>query len=87
MYIYLTLIIVLEIPGRSSITNSLEPSVDVATIETSICERSRNEEGKRKINNYVIIRELGRGGFGKVKLGYMKEKNKYFVKILINLTV
>lgn len=41
-----------------------------ATIETSVLERSKDENGKKKLNHYVILNELGRGGFGKVKLVY-----------------
>jgi [calcium/calmodulin-dependent protein kinase] kinase len=51
-------------------------------IETSILEVSRDEEGNKKINNYIVMRELGRGGFGKVMLVYVKERNEYFVFIL-----
>lgn len=39
-------------------------------IETSIMDKSRDEEGKKNINNYVVLQELGRGGFGKVRLVY-----------------
>jgi hypothetical protein len=39
-------------------------------IETTVIEKSRDEKGNKKINNYIIMQEIGRGGFGKVRLIY-----------------
>lgn len=39
-------------------------------IETSMMEKSRDEKGNKNINHYVVLQELGRGGFGKVSLVY-----------------
>lgn len=50
-----------------------------APIETSVMEKSRDERGNKRINNYVLMHELGRGGFGKVRLAYHPEQNQYYV--------
>lgn len=48
-------------------------------IETSVLERSRDEAGRKKMNHYVILQELGRGGFGKVRLVYHEQQQQYYV--------
>ncbi|KAM3139239.1 hypothetical protein pb186bvf_008649 [Paramecium bursaria] len=46
--------------------------------ETKIVERSKDESGRKKLNNYIILQELGRGGFGKVKLVYDQQDSTYY---------
>ncbi len=46
-------------------------------IETSKLDKSRDENGFKKINQYTITSDLGRGGFAKVKLGIIWEEGKY----------
>jgi len=36
-------------------------------LETDKIEKSFDHEGNKKINEYVIVSHIGRGGFGKVK--------------------
>ena len=40
------------------------------TIETNVLKKSVDEKGNHRINNYIVLHEIGRGGFGKVKLVY-----------------
>jgi hypothetical protein len=41
-----------------------------------------NDEQEKQINEYVIKKDLGKGGFGKVKLALHKKENKlYAIKI------
>ncbi|CAD8118493.1 unnamed protein product [Paramecium sonneborni] len=46
--------------------------------ETQILERSRDEAGRKKMNNFVILHELGRGAFGKVRLIYNEIDQQYY---------
>ena len=40
--------------------------------------------GRKKLNTYEIIKELGRGEYGRVKLGYDAEQNMYVAIKLLN---
>ena len=46
-------------------------------IETSKLDKSIDENGFKKINQYTITSDLGKGGFAKVKLGIIWEEGKY----------
>jgi hypothetical protein len=51
-------------------------------IETSILDKTVDDDGQKKINQYVLIKEIGRGGFGKVKLAVNQEsKEQFAIKI------
>jgi serine/threonine protein kinase len=47
-------------------------------VHTSILRKSIDDKGNHQINNYTILSEIGRGGFGKVKLVYCLKKKIYF---------
>jgi len=46
-------------------------------IETSRLDKSLDENGFKRLNQYTITSDLGRGGFAKVKLGIIWEEGKY----------
>ncbi len=45
---------------------------------------TKTRDGKKKINQYIVMRQLGSGNFGKVKLVYDTEdsNNPYAMKII-----
>lgn len=43
-----------------------------------------DEKGNRQINNYIVLQELGRGGFGKVKLVYCVRTHTQFAMKVAN---
>ena len=48
-----------------------------------LSDRNKNEEKEVKIGKYLIKKTLGKGTFGKVKLGiYLPNKKKVAIKIL-----
>jgi len=49
---------------------------DSQVIETNRVDKSVDEEGQKKINQYILIKEVGRGGYGKVKLSINTETKK-----------
>lgn len=60
-------------PNHSILSNNsyitfFNKNPDSSVIETSYVKKDVDEEGKKKINSYTLLKELGRGGFGKVKL-------------------
>ena len=48
-------------------------------IETNRVDKSVDEDGQKKINQYILIKEIGRGGFGKVKLAINADTKKQYV--------
>jgi len=55
---------------------------DSQVIETNRVDKSVDDEGQKKINQYILIKEIGRGGFGKVKLAINTEtKGQNAIKI------
>ena len=51
--------------------------------ETKIVRKETDADGGKFINQYLVIQEIGRGSFGKVKLVQHVETDKYFaIKIL-----
>jgi len=81
-------------PIQGPRTQTMQPSVRVnrraisysraesQVIETNRVDKSVDEEGQKKVNQYILIKEVGRGGFGKVKLGINAESKKQFVRVL-----
>lgn len=53
---------------------------DSQVIETNRVDKSVDEEGQKKINQYILIKEVGRGGYGKVKLSINTETKKQVVR-------
>ena len=49
-------------------------------IETRQVDKSVDDEGQKKINQYLLIKDLGRGGFGKVKLALHSETKAQYVR-------
>jgi serine/threonine protein kinase len=52
-------------------------------VHTSKLEKSVDNDGNSKINNYIVSRKLGQGAFGKVKLASDIDGNE-FVCCIIN---
>lgn len=51
-------------------------------LETDKMMKSFDESGNKKINDYVVIGNIGRGGFGKVKKVFTsKTKQIYAMKV------
>ena len=66
--------------GQTSLPGSLASSTDSIVTETNKITRAVDHKtGKKRINQYVLVREIGRGYHGKVKLGYDVETNTYWV--------
>lgn len=55
------------------------PSIVVETLGATTSE---TKEGLRKINNYLLKKEIGRGAFGTVHLGIDENTNTEYVKYL-----
>ena len=47
---------------------SLQSQKSLDVVQTSTIEKSINLDGNSKINDYTVIKTLGSGSFGKVKL-------------------
>jgi serine/threonine protein kinase len=52
------------------------------TKETSVVTNTEDEEGNKLINNYIILRNIGKGSYGKVKL-CIDQNNKAFVRSIL----
>lgn len=63
--------------GRNSITSVMSFVLrDFTQVKmTGKVSKGLDDEGYKIINQFVILREIGRGTFGKVKLAYDSEKN------------
>lgn len=48
-------------------------------VETEQLTKTKDKQGQKKINQYTMIKEIGRGGFGKVKLAIKEPDNNQFV--------
>lgn len=57
--------------------NVRPPSIVVETLGATTSE---TKEGLRKINNYLLKKEIGRGAFGTVHLGIDENTNTEYVK-------
>lgn len=45
------------------------PDADTSSvISRSIISTTKQRDGKKKINQYIVMKEIGKGSFGKVKL-------------------
>lgn len=65
-------------PSTSTSTKRRPPSVVVETLGATTSE---TKEGFRKINNYLLKKEIGRGAFGTVHLGIDENTNtEYAIK-------
>lgn len=51
-------------------------------VETQHLDKTVDDSGQKKINQYVLIKTLGLGGFGKVKLALNTDNNKEYVRII-----
>jgi len=49
--------------------NLMSETAGSSVIETKVLDKSIDEGGQKKVNQYVIGKELGRGSFGRVKMG------------------
>jgi len=52
--------------------------------ETSLVQIAYDEDGRKKINKYVIHDMIGKGSYSKVKLAYNIEDKKYYAIKIIN---
>ncbi|KAL4446413.1 hypothetical protein ABPG74_001154 [Tetrahymena malaccensis] len=59
-----------------SISSPLKNSSRV--LHTNSIQKEINKEGQKQINQYTLIKELGRGACGKVKLGLDEINQKYY---------
>lgn len=70
-------------------SNSPSPSTSKRkshiVVETLGATTSETEEGLRKINNYLLKKEIGRGAFGTVHLGIDEITKKEYVNYFIIL--
>lgn len=53
-------------------------------MQTTKMEKSFDESGNKKINDYVILHMIGRGGFGKVKKVYNATTKEIFAIKIAN---
>lgn len=53
-------------------------------VETLGAKTSETEDGLRKINNYLLKKEIGRGAFGTVHLGIDTTTGTEYVRHLID---
>jgi len=61
----------------------LTVSCDFPVKETNVMVRDYDPKtGRKMINNYVVVKEVGRGCHGKVKLCYDIDTNEQYVNIL-----
>ena len=49
--------------------NLMSETAGSSVIETKVLDKSIDEGGQKKVNQYAIGKELGRGSFGRVKMG------------------
>ncbi|KRW98785.1 Protein kinase-like domain [Pseudocohnilembus persalinus] len=61
---------------------SMLQSKKIPTLETTQIQKKINEVGMKKINNYTILKEIGRGTQGKVKKAIDEEGKLYAIKIV-----
>jgi serine/threonine protein kinase len=64
-------------PSSSSSRRKVRPPSVV--VETLGAKTSETKEGLRKINNYLLKKEIGRGAFGTVHLGLDENTLKEYV--------
>lgn len=57
---------------------------DSKVLHTTSLKEDINEDGNKKINNYIIMKELGRGNCGKVKLGQDQITSKFYAIKIAN---
>ena len=69
--------------GIDSMGASLASLPAVEVPEVSKVSVSRDDEGNKRINEYVVIGDLGRGAFGKVKLAIKKDDDQQTVAIKV----
>ena len=74
--------------GDKSATKQLQEGNNTSQSRISLVSRSvlstRQRDGKKKINQYIIMNQIGKGSFGKVKLALNTEENNkpYAIKML-----
>ena len=76
--------------------STLSPSIAPKTVECpsashvqeiNVVVTGKNDDGAKTINQYAIVRELGRGQYGKVKLVLHTPTQKYFAIKIMNKSV
>ncbi|EAR99044.2 Serine/Threonine kinase domain protein (macronuclear) [Tetrahymena thermophila SB210] len=55
-----------------------------SVLETSKLDKSVNADGQKQINNYIILKNIGHGAFGKVKQVFDTNTKKHFAVKIIN---
>ncbi|KAL4507237.1 hypothetical protein ABPG72_002030 [Tetrahymena utriculariae] len=55
-----------------------------SVLETSKLDKSVNADGQKQINNYIILKNIGHGAFGKVKQVFDTNTEKHFAVKIIN---
>ena len=78
-----------EVNKKKLILSSVPPNnrrrtTHIKAIETNTIKKSIDDKGNKKINNYILLTDLGRGGFGKVKLVFYPEKNEHYAMKIAN---
>jgi serine/threonine protein kinase len=66
-------------PESSSSTKRKHLRPPSVVVETLGAKTSETKEGLRKINNYLLQKEIGRGAFGTVHLGIDENTNTEYV--------
>ena len=51
----------------------------LSCVSKSVVSKMKQKDGKKKINQYLVIKDIGKGSFGKVKLALnSEEENKAY---------
>lgn len=73
-----------EAAQQAHLTYRTRGDDETSVISRSVISTSKQRDGKKKINQYIVMKEIGKGSFGKVKLVLnTEEANKpYAMKVL-----
>jgi hypothetical protein len=52
--------------------------MELAVTTTTTVQKSRDREGKKKVNQYIMLNNIGEGAFGVVQLAQVQ--NKFYVR-------
>ncbi len=65
--------------GLSAFNNTSDDNISMISKVSHSVVSTKTRDGKKKINQYIIMKLIGKGSFGKVKLVYnTDEKNKQY---------